>query len=164
MILKPVVPLSPVTVKETVIEAADWLVAIFTFDIWRLVTFPLIERLTFVPFSVVAVTFVANGVGEGDGVPDVVGVGLDCLGAFVDVGVDVDGGFVVGVRVGDGAEAFITVNELLVPELVLSVAVIVTSEPPVSTVIEVNPTPLTKALMMLGLIEPAEYVKDGAPT
>jgi hypothetical protein len=33
MLLKPVVPLSPVTVKDTVVAVADWFVAIMTLDI-----------------------------------------------------------------------------------------------------------------------------------
>jgi hypothetical protein len=44
-----------------------------------------------------------------------------------------------------------------------SVAVIVTFEPVAVTVTEVDPTPLTKAFVAPGLIDPAEYVKDGVP-
>jgi hypothetical protein len=33
---KPVVPLSPVTVKDTVVDVADWFVAIVTLDICEL--------------------------------------------------------------------------------------------------------------------------------
>ena len=54
MLLKPVVPFSPVTVKDTVVELADWFVAIVTLDIWELVTFPLIARSTVAPLSVFA--------------------------------------------------------------------------------------------------------------
>lgn len=43
------------------------------------------------------------------------------------------------------------------------VVVIVTPEPAVVTVTEVDPTPLTKASIVLGLIDPAEQVKDGVP-
>jgi hypothetical protein len=44
-----------------------------------------------------------------------------------------------------------------------SVAVIVASEPAPVTVTEVDPTPLTKAFILPGIIDPAEYVKDGVP-
>ena len=44
-----------------------------------------------------------------------------------------------------------------------SVAVIVTLEPAALTVTEVDPTPLTKAFIVAGLIDPAEYVKNGVP-
>ena len=87
MLLKPVVPLSPVTVKDTVVVVADWFVAIVTLDICELVMFPLIARSTVAPLSVVAGTVVADGVGVGNGV--VVGVGI-----AVGIG--------VGVGVGDG--------------------------------------------------------------
>ena len=73
MLPTPVVPLSPVTVKDTVVVEADWFVAIVTLDIWELVMFPLIARSTVAPLAVVAGTVVADGVGEGDGV----GVGVD---------------------------------------------------------------------------------------
>jgi hypothetical protein len=46
---------------------------------------------------------------------------------------------------------------------VLSVAVIVTLEPAAFTVTEVEPTPTTKVFIVLGLIDPAEYVKNSAP-
>ena len=68
MLLKPVVPLPPVRVNERVVDVADWFVAILTFDIWELVTFPLIVRLTVAPLSVVACTVVAVEFGVGDGV------------------------------------------------------------------------------------------------
>ena len=45
-----------------------------------------------------------------------------------------------------------------------SVAVIVRLEPAVFAVIEVDPTPLTKASMVCGLMDPVEMVKDGVPT
>jgi len=44
-----------------------------------------------------------------------------------------------------------------------SVAVIVTFEPVAVTVTEVEPTPLTNAFMMAGVIDPAEYVNVGVP-
>ena len=44
MLLKPVVPLSPVTVKDTVVVLTDWLVVISTLDICGLVMFPLIVK------------------------------------------------------------------------------------------------------------------------
>lgn len=44
MLLKPMVPLSPVTVKDIIVEFADWFIDIVTLDIWKLVTFPLIAR------------------------------------------------------------------------------------------------------------------------
>ena len=61
MLLKPAVPLSPVTVKDTVVVLADWFVAIVTLDIWELVMFPLNVRSTVAPLSVVAGTVVADG-------------------------------------------------------------------------------------------------------
>ena len=74
ILLKPVVPLSPVTVKDTVVDAADWFVAIVTLDIWLLVMFPLIARSTIEPLSVVAGTVVADDVSAG--VEAEVGVGV----------------------------------------------------------------------------------------
>jgi hypothetical protein len=68
MLLKPVVPLSPVTVKDTIVVAEDWFVVIVTSDIWLLVIFPVIVRLTVEPLSVVADKVVA--------VCDEVGVGV----------------------------------------------------------------------------------------
>ena len=44
MLLKPMVSFSPVTVKDIIVELADSFVAIVTLDIWKLVTFPLMER------------------------------------------------------------------------------------------------------------------------
>jgi hypothetical protein len=79
-LLKPVVPFSPVTVKETVIVVADWFVAIVTLDIWELVMFPLIVRYTVAPLSVFAGTVVADDVGVGEvvvvGVEVAVGLGV----------------------------------------------------------------------------------------
>jgi hypothetical protein len=74
MLPKLDVPLSPVTVKDNVVVLADWLVAIVTFDICELVTFPLIAMSTVVPLSVVASTVVADGVGVSDDA--VVGIGV----------------------------------------------------------------------------------------
>jgi hypothetical protein len=159
-LLKPVVPLSPAKVKDNVVEIVDWIVAIVTLDIWRLVTFPLIVRSTVVPLSVLAFTVVSNGFGEDDGVGVAFGV-LVGFGFDVDfeVGVGVDSGVGSGVGVG----AFVTVNKLLTPMQTPSVTVILTSEPGADTITEEDPTPLTKAFMVSGLIEPAETVKDGLP-
>ena len=113
------------------------------------------------PLSVLASIVVSMGVGEGDGFA----VGF---GVLVGFGVDIAGDVCVGVEVavGSGVEAgaFVTVNELLTPMQAPSVAVILTSEPEAVTVTEEDPTPLTKASIVLGLIDPAEYVKDGEPT
>ena len=49
MLLNPVVPLTPVTVKETVVVVADWFVAIAMLVICELVMFPLIPISTFAP-------------------------------------------------------------------------------------------------------------------
>jgi ubiquinone biosynthesis protein UbiJ len=62
MLLKPVVPVSPIMVKDTVAVAADSFVAILTSDIWELVMFPLIARSTVAPLAVVAGTVVTDGV------------------------------------------------------------------------------------------------------
>jgi hypothetical protein len=70
MLLKPVVPLSPVTVKDTVVVVANWFVVIVTLDICELVMFPLIARSTVAPLSVVAGTVVVDGVGAGKGAGD----------------------------------------------------------------------------------------------
>ena len=64
---KPVEPLSPVRMKDTVVVSADWFVAILTLDICELVMFPLISRSTVAPLLVVAGTVVV-GVGVGVGV------------------------------------------------------------------------------------------------
>jgi hypothetical protein len=96
MLLKPVVPLSPVTVKDTVVVVTDWFFAIVTLDICELVTFPLIASPTISPLSVVANAVVEDGGGIGDDVA----VGA---GAAVGVGFGVSVG--VAVRVGDGVEA-----------------------------------------------------------
>jgi len=152
MLLKPAVPFNPVIVKDTMVVLVGWYDVIVALDICELVTFPLIARSTVAPLPVVAVTFVADGVEVGDGVGVGVGVGL---GVGIGVGLEVD----VGVGVG----AIVTVNELLVPVLLPSVAVILTPGPAVVTVTEVDPTPLMKVFIVIGLIDPAEYVKDGVP-
>ena len=150
MLLKPAVPFGPVIVKDSMLVLLAWYDIIVTLDICELVTFPLIARLTVVPLLVFAVIFVVDGVGVGEGV----GVGVaPGLGVVVGVGVD------VGVGVGEIA----TENVLLFPVETPSVAVMVTAEPPAVTVTEVDPTPLTKAFIVVGLIDPAEYVKDGVP-
>src|ERR1035437_1685711 len=66
----PTVPLSPVTVKATVVMGADGLFAIVTLLICWLVMFPLIAILTVAPLTVVALNVVNCcvvdvGVGEG---------------------------------------------------------------------------------------------------
>jgi hypothetical protein len=115
MLLKPVVPLWPITVIAKVVELAAWLVVRVTLDIWALVTFPLIARLTVAPLSVLAFTVVSNGVGEGDGFA--VGVGVD-VRIGVGGGSDVLEGGAVGLVVGVGAGVgeIDTANELLTPE------------------------------------------------
>jgi hypothetical protein len=106
-LLKPVVPLWPVTVIESVVELVDWFVVIVTLDIWELVIFPRIARLTVAPLSVLAFTVVSNGVGEGDGFA--VGVGV-AFGVLVDVGVDVGVGSSVGEDVGVGEGVVVDVG------------------------------------------------------
>lgn len=158
MLLKPVVPLLPVTVIDTTVELSDWFAVILTLDIWELVMLPLIARLTVTPLSVLAFTVVSNGVGEGDGFA--VGVEV-AVGVLVEMGVCVGNGVGVGddVEVGEN----VTVNELLIPGVVESVAVMVTPEPSLVSVTVVDPIPLTKASIVLGLIDPVETVKDGLP-
>ena len=99
MLPKPVVPLCPVTVKDTVVVLVDWFVAIVTLDIWELIMFPLIARSTVAPLAVVAGTVVADGVGVGDGV---VGGVVVRVRADVDVVVEVGEGVGAGVRVAVG--------------------------------------------------------------
>lgn len=90
ILLKPMVPLSPVTVKDIIVELANWFSAIVALDIWKLVMLPLKARLTVPPISVLADTIVPKGIEEGNGV--VVGIG-GTFGLFVGVGVE------IGVRV-----------------------------------------------------------------
>jgi hypothetical protein len=153
MLLKPVVAFGPVIVKDKVVVVVDWFDVIVALDICEVVMFPVIASSTIEPLSVFTGT-VANGGGEGDGVA--VGV---FLGLEVGVGVGVELGACVGVGVGE----FVTANELLTPEILPSATVIITAEPAVFTVTKVDPTPLTKAFIMPGLIDPAETVKDGVP-
>jgi len=94
------------------------------------------------------------GVGVGEGVGVAVGVGV---GEGVGVGVG------VGVAVGAGVGANVTVKELLVPVCVLSVALMVTPEPAAVNITDVDPKPATKAGIVVGLIDPAEYTKVGVP-
>jgi hypothetical protein len=65
MLVKAVVPFSPVTVKASVVVLADWLVSIVIWDICELAMFPLIMRLTVEPLFVVACIFVEVGLGLG---------------------------------------------------------------------------------------------------
>lgn len=82
---KPVEPLSPVRMKDTVVVRADWFVAILTLDICELVMFPLISRSTVTPLLVVAGTVV---VGEGAGVGAGFAVAVcECAGDAVEAGV-----------------------------------------------------------------------------
>ena len=74
MLLKPRLPLSPVTVKNNPVVVA-LLAAIVTLDICELVMFPLRVRLTVFPLSVAAGT-VEFGCVPGVGVGDEVGVGV----------------------------------------------------------------------------------------
>ena len=67
MLLKPVVSFGPVIVNDTKVVAGGYDV-IVVFDICEVVMFPVIESVTFTPLSVVAVTFVADGVEVGDSV------------------------------------------------------------------------------------------------
>jgi len=101
---KPILPLSPVTEKDTV-EIPDWLVAIMTLDICELVMLPLIVRSTVNPLSVSAFTVVSFGVGEGDGFAVGVGIGVGTLvgiGVSKGIGVSVGVGTGVGESVGEG--------------------------------------------------------------
>lgn len=103
---------------------------------------------------------VGEGVNVGVGVAVGIGVGVGVGGGVVTdegdgVGVGVVVG-VVGVGVGVAVSAAVRLNKLLVPVSVPSVAVIVTFEPAVDTVTEVEPTPLTKSFIVPGLIDPTE--------
>jgi hypothetical protein len=104
MLLKPVVPFSPVTIKDTVVVVTDWFVARVTLEICALVMFPLIARSTVTPLVVVALTGVDEGVAGSDGfvgVGNVVDGGVG-VGVAVGVAVGVGVGFGVSVGVGDG--------------------------------------------------------------
>lgn len=135
---------------------------IVALNIWELVIFPLITRSTIAPLPIFAVTFAADGVGVGDDFGDGVGEAVD-IGVEIGVGVGVAVGEGVGVDVGMGVGEAVTVNELLVPVGLPKVAVIVTAEPAVFNLTEVDPTPLTKSFILVGIIDPAETVKDGVP-
>jgi hypothetical protein len=102
MLLKPTVPLGPVIVKDTVVVVADWFVEIVTLDIWELVMFPLIARSNVEPLSIIAVRFVVDGVGAGEGV-GVTDAGVDVV---VEVGEGVGD---VGVEVGANAKVAVIV-------------------------------------------------------
>ena len=125
--LKLVLALSPVTLKDTVVPA-DWFVAIMTLDIWMSVTLPLIAMSTVLLFIVAGTVAtvgpgvmlgVARGVGDDWDIEAGVGVGTGILvgeavesgegtevgvGVAVGIGVGVgeDVGDEVGVGVGDG--------------------------------------------------------------
>ena len=174
------VPLSPVTIMDIVVELVEWFVVIVALDIWVLVMFPLIARLTVATLSILAFTNVSSGVGECDGFAVGVGVAFGVvvvvgvevgLGSDVGKGVGVVVGSDVGVGVGEGVGegsgvevgVIVKVNELLIPEQIESLAVMVTAEPAPVTIRVVDPTPPTKAFIVLGLIVPDETVKDGLP-
>lgn len=72
MLLKPLLPVGPDTMKLMAVVCEAWLVPIVMLVIWLLVMLPLIWRLTFVPSSFVACTMVGVGVGVGVGI----GVGV----------------------------------------------------------------------------------------
>ena len=91
MFPKPVEPLLPIIVKDTVVVELDFAVAIVTLEICALVMFPLIVRSTVEPVFVVAGRVVSDGVIVGVVLGTVVGavVGVDigvtpivnCIGA-----------------------------------------------------------------------------------
>jgi hypothetical protein len=66
--------------------------------------------------------------------------------------------------VGVGVYAGFTVNWLLVPVWVPSVAVMVAAEPDALVVTDVVPTPVVKAFMVFGVIGPMEIDSVGLPT
>ena len=49
---KPAVPLAPVTLKDIIVTAVDWLVVMVRLLIWLVVMLPLMARLMVVPLSV----------------------------------------------------------------------------------------------------------------
>jgi len=100
MLLKPVVALGPVMVKDTMVIVLGWFDAIVTLDICEVVMFPRISISIIAPLSIVVGMAVANGVGVGDGVGDGVGV---VLGLGVGVGTIIGGLVCVGDGVGAGA-------------------------------------------------------------
>ena len=96
--LKPVVPLSPLSVKEMVVDEVDQSVASAKSDICEMDTFPPMARSTVAPLSVVTCTVVI-GVGLGGEV--VIGVGLT-VGIGVGVAIDIGDGVSVVEGVGVG--------------------------------------------------------------
>ena len=54
MLSKPIVPVSPVMLKDRLVVAEDWLVVNVTFDICEAVTFPFMDRAMDVPLLVAA--------------------------------------------------------------------------------------------------------------
>lgn len=122
----------------------------------------------FAPLSVVAETLNADETGLGEGFEVGLGVGVG-LGLVVEEDDDDDDDDDEEEDEDDdvsedpvvGAED--TENTLLLPVGVPSVAVMVTCEPGAVTVTEVDPTPLTKAAILSGVMDPPEYVKDGVP-
>ena len=113
MLPKPVVPLAPVTVKDSVVEEVALSVAIVMLDICELVILPVILRLTVEPLDVFAWTVVGTGVGVGVGAVVGFGVTTGCavgtgvitgtaVGIAVGIGVGVAVGIGVGVAVGAG--------------------------------------------------------------
>ena len=78
MLLKPTVPVSPVTVKEIVVDFCASSVANVTFEICEEVMFPLIVRLTVLPLSVLAFKVAVDDSKEAGDVEAVdVGAGVD---------------------------------------------------------------------------------------
>jgi hypothetical protein len=115
---------------------------------------------------------IIDGTGAGKivaiGVGVVENVGVE-VGAVVGVPVGVGDGFGIElgvgliVEVGVGVEAIVNINELLFPTRLRSATSKVTSELPVATLIEVDPTPAEKSLIVLGVMVPAEHIKEGVP-
>jgi len=91
MLLNPVVPFSPVTVKDTAIAISDWFVVMAISDICELVTFPVIAKFIIEPLFAVPATVVVE---EGKGVAIGVSVGVVVL-ERVGIGVGFRKGFVV---------------------------------------------------------------------
>ena len=147
MLLNPVVPLCPVTVKDKVVVAEDWLVVMLTLDNCVLVMFPLIDKSMVEPLFVVA-WIVEVDVGVGDGV-----------GVEVGVGVAVDAGVGVGLGVGEGLDA-LTVIVLLTPEWPLPSEPVIVIEPTEDKVIEPFQTPAVNEPDVEGLTDPRLALKD----
>lgn len=104
--------------------------------------------------------------GEGDGLIVGVGVGVG-VGAGVGVvwGVGVAVGVDVGAGVGEGVGvgAALTLNVPLIPFLSPPVVEIVAPVPAVPTTTEPVQTPAVKAVVLVGLIVPKEYVRVFVP-